>query len=371
MKQRICTLLSLITILLFLLTACSDRSTSANGSTTTSELNQHPNTLQALTGNGDFREYALPQNDSGMMRPAIDHEGRIWFGEMGHNYLSVFDPRTQKFEQMTPPEGQSGIMGVIVAPDDTIWFAEQYANYIGHYLPTTKHYQLYRLPTLQIPDPGNPNNTLTLPSAPNDLTIDAQGIIWFTEMNSDSIGVLNSQNGQIKHYQLSAKKTHQTLNPYGITSDRQGMIWFTEASSKSIGRLDPKTGAVHRFTMPNASSSLMEIASDAHGTIWATAFNNGLLLSFDPQSETFTPFYAPFTGTPGGLYDLIITPNGEIWVTITAENAIARLDLVAKRFIYYAIPTQGSIPLGLGLGPDHTIWFTESGSNKIGMLKPA
>ncbi len=49
------------------------------------------------------------------MRPTIDHEGRLWFGEMGHNFLTVFDPHTQTFEQMIPPHGASGVMGVLMA----------------------------------------------------------------------------------------------------------------------------------------------------------------------------------------------------------------------------------------------------------------
>ena len=72
----------------------------------------------------------------------------------------------------------------------------------------------------------------------------------------------------------------------------------------------------------------------------------------------------------GGLYGLTITPTGEIWVTITGENIIARLDVAAHHFIYYPIPTPGSLPFGLVMGANHTIWFTEAGTNKIGMLKP-
>ncbi len=121
------------------------------------------------------------------MRPAVDHEGRIWFGEMGRNYLAYFDPRTQTFQQMTPPHGHDGIMGVLVAPDDTIWFAEQYANYIGHYFPTTGQYQVYSLPMLTKPDPSDTAKTLTLPRAPNDLALDAHGNVWFTELNADSL----------------------------------------------------------------------------------------------------------------------------------------------------------------------------------------
>jgi virginiamycin B lyase len=123
----------------------------------------------ATTAKGLFREYTLPQSDSQLMRPAIDHEGRLWFGEMGRNFLAVFDPHTRTFQQMTPLAGHFGLMATQVAPDDTIWFVEQYANYIGHYFPTTGHFHIYPLPTLTIPDPNNAGKTLSLPSAPNEL----------------------------------------------------------------------------------------------------------------------------------------------------------------------------------------------------------
>jgi len=55
-------------------------------------------------------------------------------------------------------------------------------------------------------------------------------------------------------------------------------------------------------------------------------------------------------------------------VTILAENVIARLDVAAHQFIYYAISTSGSQPLGIVMGANHTFWFTEV--DKIGMLRP-
>ena len=114
---------------------------------------------------------------------------------------------------------------------------------------------------------------------------------------------------------------------------------------------------------------LMEIASDAHGMIWATSFNDGLLLRLDPRTGTFTSYAAPFSGPDtGGLYGLVVTPTGEVWVTVAAENVLARLDMATHRFIYYRIPTAASLPLALVLGPDHTLWFTEV--DKIGMLRP-
>ena len=369
MKYRLM-LLSCLVMLAALFAACTNTAAPSSGNATTPTANAHT-TLPAIIGTGSFREFALPQSNSGMMRPAIDHEGRVWFGEMGHNYLAVFDPHSGTFQQRIPPHGRDGIMGILVAPDDTIWFAEQYANYIGHYFPITGTYQIYSLPTLTIPDPSDASKTLTLPSAPNDLAQDKQGNVWFTELNADIIGKLDPHTGIVQQYPLSPNKSVQKLDPYGITVDPQGRVWFTEASNAHVGRLDPSTGKLQLFTPPNSSYSLMEIASDSHGTLWITSFTSGLLLNLNPQSGIFTPYFAPFTGgEAGGIYGLTITSNGEIWITLSAENAIARFDLTTHHFVSYAIPTKGSLPLGLVMGTNHTLWFTEAGSDKIGMLQP-
>src|SRR5579872_1506220 len=367
--KRLLPLPCLICLILFTISCSAAPSTTTNSSTTnTSPAIIQPTPLPATTAIGSFQEYSLPQADSGMMRPAIDREGRIWFGEMNNNFLAVFDPRTHTFKQMVPPHGKFGIMGIEVASDDTVWFAEQYANYIGHYFPATGQYHIYPLPTLTVPDPNHAGKTMTLPSAPNDLAIDAHGNIWFTELNADSIGQLDPHTGLIQQIPLDAQKTTQTLDPYGITIDPQGRVWVTEATNDHIICFDPGTGKIRTFIPQIPTNQLMEIASDAHGSIWATSFGDGLLLSLNPVTGIFTPYYTPSTGNQaGGLYGLFIDKTGEVWITVSAQNVIAHLDVTAKRFVFYPIPTTASLPLGLVASGNHTIWFTEAGSNKVGM----
>jgi virginiamycin B lyase len=168
-------------LLMILLRACSAPATpSSDTGPIDSPTSQAHTIAPHVMARGNFREDALPQGDDGLMRPAIDHKGRIWFGEMNRNYLAAFDPRTHKFQQMTPPHSQYGIMGVVVAADNTIWFAEQHTDYIGHYFPATGRYEIYSLPTFTVPDPSNAGKTMSLPNAPNDLALDSQGNIWFT-----------------------------------------------------------------------------------------------------------------------------------------------------------------------------------------------
>lgn len=315
-----------------------------------------------------FREYALPQSNSQIMRMAVDHEGRVWFGEMGRNALAVFDPRTQTFQQMTPPDGHYGIMGIQVASDDTIWFAEQYANYIGHYLPTTDTFQIYHLPTLTIPNSSSPGNMLTLPSAPNDLAIDMHGYIWFTEQNAGSIGELDPQTGHLTQYPLTGTSQAEQLTLYGITVDSHGLVWFTEVGTNHLGRLDPTTGKITYFTQPDTTQALMEIASGKNGMIWATSFSANALLRLDPRTGKFTTYHAsPTTSGAGGLYGLVVSSSGAVWVTVLAENMLARLDVTTGHFTFYPIPTPNSEPLALATAAHQTLWFSEI--DKLGMLR--
>src|SRR5258708_12106849 len=122
----------LVMFLLFtlLLAACGDSFTSSptTGPIDTATARSQPVITPSMMAIGNFKEYPLPQNNSGLMRPAIDHAGRIWFGEMSRNHLAVFDPHTQKFQQITPPHGLFGIMGVEFGPAYTVLFADQYSN---------------------------------------------------------------------------------------------------------------------------------------------------------------------------------------------------------------------------------------------------
>lgn len=260
-------------------------------------------------------------------------------------------------------------MGIQVAPDDTIWFAEQFANYLGHYFPATGHFQLYPLPWLTIPDPGHAGQMVTLPSAPNELALDAHGAVWFTEFNADRLGRLDPRTGHMRHYPLAAKTSVQTLYPYGITIDPQGMIWFTESGANQLGRLDPTTGALQLFTAPASHALLMEVASDAQGGIWMTSFTPGLLFHLRPGTGTFTSYLAPSDGRESSaLYGLLVTSAGDVWVTMLAENVLARLDVAARRFLYYHIPKPSSQPLGLVMDGNHALWFT--GVDAVGVLRP-
>ncbi|WP_151728239.1 Vgb family protein [Thermogemmatispora aurantia] len=367
----------LLLAFLLILSACGGSSTAtgqppvAATATVVPTLISQPGTLPALIQTATFHEYPLTRHSEGdmLMRPALDQQGRVWFGVMASNRIAMFDPRSASWQTVVPPHGRGGLMGLIVAPDGSLWFAEQYANYIGHYLPSTGRFQLYPLPTITAPDPAHKGKQLTLPVAPNELLMDRQGLIWFTEMNADALGRLNPATGELRQYPLAAHHTVQQLNPYGLASDAHGNLWFTESSRNRIGYLDPRTGAITTFSTPDPGAMPMEIAVDQQGQVWVTTFAHNLLLRFNPSSRQFTRYYAPTPdGSSGGLYGLSLDKSDGVWVTVAAANALAHLLPEQQRFLYYLVPTASSFPFGVAVANRQQVWFTEAGANQLGLL---
>src|SRR5205807_8663963 len=121
----------------------------------------------------------------------------------------------------------------------------------------------------------------------------------------DRLGRLDPRTGHIQQHALAGNKTAQQLALYEVTVDAQGMVWFPEMGAQHIGRLGPATDRIQYFPLPGVHGPLMEIASDAHGMIWATSFSSGLLLRLDPRTGAVTSYYASLSGAdPGGLYGL-------------------------------------------------------------------
>src|SRR5207249_6384511 len=159
----------------------------------------------------------------------------------------------------------------------------------------------------------------------------------------------------IRIYPITSPKSVQKLDPYGITVDPYGAVWFTQSTNDHIGRLDPSTGNITFLSGPSAQ--FMEIASDSHGMLWITAFNAVLLVSLNPQTNAFMSYYASSSeNKAGGIYGLTISPDGNVWLTMSAQNSIARFDVAQKHFVYYSIPNKACLPLGVVMDDKHILW---------------
>src|SRR5258708_39931250 len=108
-------LLGMLTILVLANTFSSQRgqaTTTQSGSSPAPVIKTPSATNSSLIATGTVREYPFPQSNSQVMRLAVDHDGRLWLGEMGRNALAVSDPRTHALQEMPRPHGRDGMLRI-------------------------------------------------------------------------------------------------------------------------------------------------------------------------------------------------------------------------------------------------------------------
>ena len=59
-----------------------------------------------------------------------------------------------------------------------------------------------------------------------------------------------------------------------------------------------------------------------------------------------------------------------LWFTEQGANKIAYFEPDSENFTEYTIPTTGSGPAGIALSPDGAIWFVERDANQLARFDP-
>jgi streptogramin lyase len=59
--------------------------------------------------------------------------------------------------------------------------------------------------------------------------------------------------------------------PLALTVDRNGIVWFTESNATKLGRFDPGTGTFREYPVPGIGD-MWGITTDMSGDIWLTQY---------------------------------------------------------------------------------------------------
>lgn len=304
--------------------------------------------------------YALPRADAGPSLLALDAQGNLWFGEIKGNRLARLDPRTGVFRAWTPPGGTNNLYTTWPDGDGNIWFTEQGANYIGRFIPATEQFVTYPLPT---------------PGGPQDLVLDARGQVYFTLVNSGRIGRLEPATGAVTTWAVAPLPGQRHAMPFSLTLAPDGTLWFGELSGGAVGSFDPATQRIRTYPLRDPQAQVFSMAADSRGRIWFTELQTGLIGSIDTRTGAIREIAVPrLLGDPSSLYSLRVAPDGAVWFISSGANAVVRFtpDVAPNgAFTFYALPQPQSIPYGLALAPDGTLYISADGQpNYIGAIAP-
>lgn len=129
-----------------------------------------------------FTEYELPTESALPFAVMIDSQGNAWVGEHNTDKLALF--KDGNFKEYPLPNSNSGINSLDEAPDRSIWFAEggwrgnMNGNRVGRLDPKTGRVDEVALPTAN--------------SQPQSLKVAPNGDVWFIEMGTGHVARLKA-----------------------------------------------------------------------------------------------------------------------------------------------------------------------------------
>ena len=139
----------------------------------------------------------------------------------------------------------------------------------------------------------------------------------------------------ITEYDLPRK----TIEPHDVVVSNR-MVWYSNFGEQFLGRLDPKTGAHKEYAMtefkkgfPNGN---LDVGLDKQGNIWLGMMYQAAIAKFDPKTEQFQYFRPSPERDRDNLQLNMVTTNydvdGKIWINDAGSQNIFRLDLATGKF---------------------------------------
>ena len=170
--------------------------------------------------------------------------------------------------------------------------------------------------------------------------------------------------------------------PLAITVDRNGLVWFTESNASKLAKFDPVANSFAEYAVPGVGD-MWGVTLDHNGYVWLTQYSgkgsvspggsivfggSGRLVRFDPTRNNFTSVGVPTVGS--FPMRLVVDDQNRIWFTELLGNKIGVYDQSKKQLTEYPVPTNASGPADLSFDRNGALWFTEAYASNLGEFFP-
>jgi virginiamycin B lyase len=266
----------------------------------------------------------------------------IWFGDQ--DTISRIDTSGAVTSYTTSP---GAAVGWVARGDGVMWFTERNTDKIGS-VDNLGDVTEYTIPT--------PSST------PQAVVVDTDGGVWFTEQSGNKIGRLDPTNGSFVEYPVPTPGSA----PLGLALGPDGALWFVERNAAKIGRMTRDGSFTEYALTPGSSPQRITVGQD--GALWFTELA-GNAIGRITTAGALTQYTVP-----GGPVGITTTPtDSALYVVLFNASAVARVSLDGNVTNEWPTPSPSSAPLQITAGSGHELWFSESflspTGNKIGRLE--
>jgi virginiamycin B lyase len=169
-----------------------------------------------------------------------------------------------------------------------------------------------------------------------------------------------------------------TIEPHDVIVDEHGMVWYSDFGEQYFGRLDPQTGKVTEWPVPELKpgypNGLLDLEEDKDGEFWLGMMFQAALARFDPKTEKFHIFpLPPELNDMDAQLDFVslgYAVDGKVWTDNGGHREILRLDLKTGKYETFEPIKQLPAYSIYGIASDshNNLYFAEFATNHIGRI---
>ena len=235
-------------------------------------------------------------------------DGNIFITPSMQQALLEFDVTTKTFITHEMPEGYYPHT-IRTDDQDRVWFTMALSSQVAMFDRTSKTFTMYDLPARGLKE------WLILKSLPLMFSIDAEN----------------------RPTPSPTRESTGLPMPYGIDVAPDGIVWAARLYANDIARIDPETDEITMIDFPYNGPRRLRV--DAAGNLWIVAFQDSLLVKYDPVADRFTSFELPVVNElPYALN--VDRERGVVWVNGNQSDTILGFDIATEAWKVYPMPRQ-------------------------------
>lgn len=286
-------------------------------------------------------------------------DNRLWTTEQFDDKLASFDVQTHRATEYRLPPGVYPHF-IMVGPDKNLWFTDLFDR-IGRFDLKTHRATMFE---------GMP-----IGSAPHFLLLAPDGTLYFSAEGEERIPQPGGQNrtrqGQSRIGQFDPQ-THvfrmftagipRGGRLHGMIIGPDGQLWIALEAASRLGRFNLGTKKIDKWVQLEKGSGPHDLLTGPDGKIYIVQPDAGEIGSYDPKTGQIREYHTSLTKQDGNsLVFLTVGPDKHsLWFSEFLNDRVGKVDLRTGRVTEYTAGiTPGSAPIGIVVGPDKNVWFSE------------
>ena len=321
----------------------------------------------------EMTEWPIGDGFSQMHDFLLHPNGYVYIGDNLFDRIYELDPESGEYTVYKVPHDEDMRLGGIMGNRFKV-FPKMY-NYMGvhSFAYSKKDGNIFITPSMQqalLEFDVKTKEFIThdMPEGfyPHTIRTDDLDRVWFTMAISSQVAMFDRSSKSFKMYDLPARGVKEWLifkslpllfsidpenrpmpspdrestglpMPYGIDVAPNGIVWVARLYANDLARIDPETDEITMIDFPYEGPRRLRV--DADGNIWIVAFQDSLLVKYDPKAGVFNKYELPVINElPYALN--VDRDRGVVWVNGNQSDTILSFDIATEAWQVYPMPRQ-------------------------------